>query len=971
MRPLLITNVILIVSFISFNLKKGNTQNYSEIYFEEEHKVPFNTVYSIQSDSKGFTWFGTSNGIYKFDGNNFQSYNSNSIIPEREIIGVSINSSDHVMLHSLGLDPFVIYKNKIISTNSTTEIPNSSRVPIFKTIDKTFINSGIGDNKIFLTKFSIGEISSLDTINLGNRSITNIESFDTLITVYSKDPNGNYYLETFNETKLIHSLKLGKSNQSDNSLFTNSNRNTLGIFFKSHLFLYKFDSGGKAIQVDSIKSQKKFNRVFLTNSGDIFFAENSGGISLYRNGKYKKTYCKNLLINCLHEDSKGNLWIGTYNNGFIYLINNSVDNYTFSNSIGSNNITSIGSFGNNIILGFDNLGIAKFKDGQHSSLVRLGSQHLKYSRILELVKINDDILIIGSDKGLFEYNNISKTTRQINSSFIKTLDNIESTLFIGTETNLIEYELNTHNQHELVLSRIKDVHVDKNNTLWASNAELLWSKRFGENEMSNFTKLGKNIHINDIQSMNDLLILSTNSGIGLIKDTIINFTREEHGLLDNNCGKLTINNNCIWIATNKGLNKISLSPTYEIENIKNFGVAQGLISNSINEIYLRNDTIWAATNKGLSVFTEKNIKKPLKPKLFQVSGVDTIYEIGQNVNLPSKNNKIVFQYSNEKLGFTQDYLFRLLPNEDWERTSENIIKYFQLSAGNYTFQIKTLGIDKDNNSEVLEYSFKVLPRFYQSWSFRIRMILLGLVSIIIAWKYRIQLIRNKEHKELEFEKNMAKLELEAIKAQIKPHFIYNCLSSIKNTVVQERTRDAEQQISTFSRLIRQTLDFSKLDFVNLNQEINYLNNYLQMEKLRFKEKLKYTIKVDRELNKEFVFIPCMLLQPILENAINHGLDLNKNKSDVILEFNVERNNLVAKVEDFGIGLRKSTYYKESLKPSGYRMILGRIKTFNKIFNYNIKIDVINKSKYNFKSQGTLVVINFGELINYHENRNNR
>ncbi|GAL82291.1 sensor histidine kinase [Algibacter lectus] len=150
---------------------------------------------------------------------------------------------------------------------------------------------------------------------------------------------------------------------------------------------------------------------------------------------------------------------------------------------------------------------------------------------------------------------------------------------------------------------------------------------------------------------------------------------------------------------------------------------------------------------------------------------------------------------------------------------------------------------------------------------------------------------------------MSELQLKALRFQMNPHFVFNSLSAIQYYIGENNFEASETYLVKFSKLIRQFFELSKENEISLATEISVLNNYLEIEKLRFKEKLNFTINIDEKLDKESITIPTMLLQPILENAVNHGGVFNKMDNGLITLNFVNISPLAFKVEiiDDGVG----------------------------------------------------------------------
>ncbi|HVI44551.1 MAG TPA: histidine kinase [Chitinophaga sp.] len=226
--------------------------------------------------------------------------------------------------------------------------------------------------------------------------------------------------------------------------------------------------------------------------------------------------------------------------------------------------------------------------------------------------------------------------------------------------------------------------------------------------------------------------------------------------------------------------------------------------------------------------------------------------------------------------------------------------------------------------------------------------------------------QRKKQLEIEYDKKLTEIELKAIRAQINPHFIFNCLNSIQLFVMQRDYEYAQKYLSDFSYLIRKTLDFSRRNFISLADEITYLNTYLGLEKMRFENRMEYEIIVDPVIATAELEIPAMLLQPYVENAVKHGMT---NPQQPIGKLSIHFNQVAADmleciVADNGIGIAKSKSLRTLPKhhqSSGMEISLNRAELLNKMYNTEIVIEIIDKSAQNEEESGTVVRILIPQL----------
>jgi tetratricopeptide (TPR) repeat protein len=225
------------------------------------------------------------------------------------------------------------------------------------------------------------------------------------------------------------------------------------------------------------------------------------------------------------------------------------------------------------------------------------------------------------------------------------------------------------------------------------------------------------------------------------------------------------------------------------------------------------------------------------------------------------------------------------------------------------------------------------------------LILLFLFFIIRAW-LAIK-VKNK------------KIALQSLRREMNPHFIFNSLNSVNLFIAQNNEWEANKYLSSYSKLMRTIMENSNKDFIPLSIELEQVKEYLQLENMRFEDKFTYTIEVDENLDTDIVFIPNMLIQPQLENAIWHGLRYKDEKGHLLLKIAEVGNCLIVTVDDNGIGIRKSEEWKtprqKEHKSRGLSNTRERIELLNSLYHTEIKLDMKEKE------QGVTITIQIPHL----------
>jgi tetratricopeptide (TPR) repeat protein len=225
------------------------------------------------------------------------------------------------------------------------------------------------------------------------------------------------------------------------------------------------------------------------------------------------------------------------------------------------------------------------------------------------------------------------------------------------------------------------------------------------------------------------------------------------------------------------------------------------------------------------------------------------------------------------------------------------------------------------------------------------------------------LAKEKAIERAALEKRMQELEQMALRAQMNPHFIFNCLSSVQHFVIKQDAEGANKYLTGFAKLVRQTLDNSSKSLISLQEEIQYLEAYLSLEKARNNQAFTYQIAVQESINTGDILIPGMILQPYVENCLKHGIAHMAN-GNISIRFE-QNGTLQCTIEDNGIGREQAARLKENREEAaeskGMDITGSRIALFNKIHSTSIKTTVSDIKDENGAVQGTRVIVNLSEM----------
>ncbi len=218
-----------------------------------------------------------------------------------------------------------------------------------------------------------------------------------------------------------------------------------------------------------------------------------------------------------------------------------------------------------------------------------------------------------------------------------------------------------------------------------------------------------------------------------------------------------------------------------------------------------------------------------------------------------------------------------------------------------------------------------------------------------------------QHLKTEFDQRLADTELTALRSQMNPHFIFNCLNSVKLYTLQNDTDRAADYLTKFARLIRLVLENSRTDRVTLHNELEALQLYSDLEAMRFKEKVQVHIRIDPDIDLHFVTIPPLLLQPYVENAIWHGLMHKPEGGTVTVDITQPTDPcLHVEITDDGIGRARAAELKSKSagnhKSFGMQVTADRIRMINSLYNTQTEAHILDLVAPNGDPLGTKIVL---------------
>ena len=433
-----------------------------------------------------------------------------------------------------------------------------------------------------------------------------------------------------------------------------------------------------------------------------------------------------------------------------------------------------------------------------------------------------------------------------------------------------------------------------------------------------------------------------------------------------NINGMTYDGRRLWVATQKGITvyhpmRDSLHRVFILRR------ADGLPSDQIIDLALSNGKLFAASYSGISVM---DARPPMTNTIGRIYWKKISYggkKLVPGRKIPYQKNAVL-TVSFGIIDFTgrrhNRYAYRLRPlQNEWAELNGQTVSISHLSPGKYTFEVRAL--NPYGQAMVKKFSFGIRPLWWQRPAAKtgglllLFMLLAGMVYC--AWRYDIRRNRRK----WEIRRKMTEHELHALRSQMNPHFIFNSLNAIQYYISDENFDKSEEYLIKFSRLIRMIFDFSRKKDIPLNDEIKLLKSYTELEKMRFGDRLQVVFKVDPDLDLLKTTIPTMLLQPVVENAINHGIFHKRGPGKVVIEFaRLNNETFMVKVCDDGVGIRKAEEIKRKslrkhLSRAG-KILAERIKLLNQSGKWKIDYRVKDLTQA-FSEYSTCIIMKIKKL----------
>lgn len=431
----------------------------------------------------------------------------------------------------------------------------------------------------------------------------------------------------------------------------------------------------------------------------------------------------------------------------------------------------------------------------------------------------------------------------------------------------------------------------------------------------------------------------------------------------------------LWCSSNKGVFAFNKTTG----DIRSFTSRDGLIDDEFNRycyMLLPDTNIAFGGPKGYTLFKPEALVTDESDPMVALTGfvVSNLAQLPSplaqltELRLSHNQNFITAAFAAMQFDFPDkiQYRYQLKGfDKDWVITgNENKALYTGLPPGDYTLVLNASNTSGKWSSHLLSIHIIITPPFWRSWWFYVIIIGTLCLFLYLFLQARINGIKKAHALQMRFEREATELHAMALRAQMNPHFIFNCLNSIKALIQEKENKNAIKYLTTFVSLIRKQLNNTS-NQVALADELQTCRLYLEMEALRFDERINFHFDITGDECLNQVQVPPLTLQAIVENAVIHGLLPAETGGRVDIKAYCKDGEAICEIKDNGIGRAAAAKLREKSSPlhqsKGMDLLQERVTLHNLIHQQEDRIETIDLYHEDGQAAGTLVIIKFKRL----------
>lgn len=1017
MNTIFFHKLILVIALV-FITSKTNAQNNQIRGYTLEDGLPQSQVFDVVQDRLGYLWVGTQGGgLTRFDGTQFKVWNEKdgllsnyvqtmTFLDDRLYIGtkegLSIKSKNRFLnVPSAQINTFFVSVDNtlILGTNDGLykfhpdfEFYSDiwvEKIEITAFGSNTIVNDIIFDGKWFWIATNKG-VWKTDSIDKKPNQIQNVYSgnFISLLQYKSKVFAASFnngimvFEEGFGNPEIIPGIRRINdiSLLNENEIWVATDNSGITIVNAETFSFSDYVGKKNGLKVSHIR------KCIEDKQDNIWIASSGGGLYRYFKNDFKhyddESGLKGNRVYAVHHRN-GTIWTSNSEAGLTKVDSLGVQAIEKDSLLQGVKIKTIATdYANNVWTGSDGKGVFMLREYTRDSIV--------FDTIIN-VPVADTIKI--------KENYIRRFTTEegLPSNWIKTLRFKDGYIWGATYSNgIFKFPISSKGKN---LARLKlfgiesgledlivnDIRFDSEGLLWYGTKD----GHIGYISNDKVNHIGKVLNVNTsigsiIFNKDNIYLGTSGKGIWWSKKGVdLKFQKLKGAkeLYSENIYQLIFDNNQnLWAGTERGVDKIELDENSDITDVIHFGRNDGFLGIETCLNAVDKDTegnLWFGALFGLTRYKPSAAAKEYSKPTLSFENIEVSYKDLDSINLldwtnsqqklslkPSDNN-LAFSYRTVDISNPSEIAYRYKLNDNqWSPWSEdNKITLANLDYGEYVFTAQSRNMSW-KQSEPISFNFQIeRPLHKTKWFQWLAYSVLGFVLLFIIWLYvlRIKKKNREERKRLELENHLLSLEHKALQLQMNPHFIFNVLNGVKAMSVDDKDK-MNTTINKFARLLRATLNNSRENSISLKQEIETLTNYIEVEQLMAAKTFNYDIALNLGLDPEEIWIPPMLVQPFVENAIRHGILPVQWPGKLSVLFSNDDEFLYCEVVDNGCGIDASQNNKGKTDHQSMALTVTKERIVSMTGKNTLKIEDLGNA--NKEVSGTKVTFKIPLVADY-------
>jgi ligand-binding sensor domain-containing protein/anti-sigma regulatory factor (Ser/Thr protein kinase) len=939
----------------------ATAQSFKYAQYTTYNGLPIDNVYAAAQNDKGYMWFGTDFGIAKFDGYLFTNYNRSNGIATKAITDIVYAGGDSCIFIAYPFTLQSIQGNGTVHTLAT--IPKASLQQIIKHGNSFYFYER---NKEVFYIFQNGKVSmhNMDSMfhikDLILHAITSLQEKGILFNTskgifwqYNNEikqllPNEDVYFTVLRKNNtLLSATAFQLKSSTTNFVFSN---NGIPITGKDFIYNMAEDANGTVWLRGMEKGIYQF--------ADNILEEKSSTLSL-----------QNKVVHKFFVDRENNTWFCTDGAGVLFKGANMFTNYETQDGLANNKVLQLLQKNDALFIGTAN-GVSVKKGNSIKPInFEQTSDGLQYVyKLFDDVQADFGICMAStfpkekdtSIKNKFPIQNkVMDGYKIAHANTIMAWQQNINTYWSFDNGNINKFENNilTH-KYDLAVLGIRKIYsfIEFEQKIYISTSDgivVIENEKLIFNKAINNQKLGEVFQF--LIDKKNRLWIATENGLIIYQNNKYAFAPKANTYGGNYCKAMALDDdNKVWCASWDGI--------FVTDGItrKNFNTNNGLISKTCHSILYDSTTkqLYIGTDNGLSVINKEALITAKSLTTLDVICFNDSIQIPENATLKSFQTNLSFYCNVPYFAGGKNIVYEYkLDNANWLISATPTINLTNIGGGSHTLKLRArLNGDVLNAKETI-FSFTIKRKFYKTWWFWL------LVIFVLQYLlYRIINHYNKKAREKKLVIQKQQIELTTLKQQafsslMNPHFIFNALNSIQHYINKQDRQMANKYLSDFAMLVRKSFDAAQKPFVPLEDEIETIRLYLQLEQMRFANKFEYSITLKDEVEEEDWMLPSMVLQPFLENAIIHGIAPLNEQGKLEIIISAKENTLYITIADNGIGIGKSQQLKTDTKhkSKGMYLIKERLQLLSRYSQNPIELS-INPNNDTAENKGTCITL---------------